>query len=105
MANVSVANRHLMRLSWNKISITSFTIGSRPPWWMPTPRCSSGSMLCTCGSLRSSSLSCSIAFVYTDSTNFFSCTQQRVYACVSAPPPPLTHAHTVAATPRAPPGT
>mmetsp|Transcript_17285 Transcript_17285/g.53134 ORF Transcript_17285/g.53134 Transcript_17285/m.53134 type:complete len:235 (+) Transcript_17285:579-1283(+) len=61
IANVSVANRSFSRPSWNKISTTSFTMGSRPPWWMPMPLFRSGSSVVTCGSPRSSSLSASSA--------------------------------------------
>mmetsp|Transcript_5482 Transcript_5482/g.12091 ORF Transcript_5482/g.12091 Transcript_5482/m.12091 type:complete len:239 (+) Transcript_5482:1584-2300(+) len=72
MEKVSVAKRHLMRPSWKRISITSFRMGSRPPWWMPTPFFSRGRMVCTAGSALSSSESESMAFTNTLSTSAFS---------------------------------
>ena len=60
-AKVSVAKRIFKRPSWKRISTTSLTIGRRPPWWMPTPRLSSGSSVFTCGRPRSSSLRLSMA--------------------------------------------
>ena len=35
---VSVAKSTLIKPSWNKISITSFKIGSSPEWCTPKPR-------------------------------------------------------------------
>ena len=37
IANVSVANKHLIKFSENSISIVSFRIGNRPPWCIPIP--------------------------------------------------------------------
>lgn len=45
---VSVANSTLMRFSENRISMTSFRIGSRPEWWTPMPRMREGSRLLIC---------------------------------------------------------
>mmetsp|Transcript_109457 Transcript_109457/g.309356 ORF Transcript_109457/g.309356 Transcript_109457/m.309356 type:complete len:241 (+) Transcript_109457:1576-2298(+) len=72
MAKVSVEKRTFSRDSWKRISTTSFSIGSRPPWWMPRPRRSRGSMLWTCGSSRSSSLRVMMALLKTSSMSFFS---------------------------------
>jgi hypothetical protein len=61
MAKVSVAKSSLTRFSWKRSSTTSLSTGSRPEWCTATPRCSSGSSPCTCGSSRSSSHRRSIA--------------------------------------------
>lgn len=37
-----------MRFSWNRISMTSFRMGSSPEWCTPTPRFSIGSSAPTC---------------------------------------------------------
>lgn len=38
----------IVRLTWKRISITSFKMGNNPPWWIPTPRLSKGRMASTC---------------------------------------------------------
>ena len=72
MAKVSVAKSALIRPSWNRSSVVSFRIGSRPPWWMPMPRRSSGRTFSTCGRHRSSSERTRIALSNTSSTSRFS---------------------------------
>lgn len=41
----------LTRPSPNKISMASFRMGRRPPWWIPMPRFSNGSTCSTCTSV------------------------------------------------------
>mmetsp|Transcript_9773 Transcript_9773/g.33724 ORF Transcript_9773/g.33724 Transcript_9773/m.33724 type:complete len:221 (-) Transcript_9773:644-1306(-) len=72
IAKVSVANRILMSCSWNKISISSFRIGSRPPWWIPIPFFSRGSMCSMAPRVLSSSLRHMSACLYTSSICSFS---------------------------------
>lgn len=52
--------------------MTSFRMGSSPPWWMPTPRLSRGRIASICGSFLSSSDSESMAFTNTCSISAFS---------------------------------
>ena len=84
MLNVSVANSTLSRESWNRISMTSFRMGSRPPWWMPMPRLSSGSTASICGSFLSSSDSDATALVNTRSMNPFSSAEVRSRRAMSS---------------------
>lgn len=35
-------------LTWKSISMISFKMGKRPPWWMPTPLLRRGRIVCTC---------------------------------------------------------
>lgn len=65
MEKVSVAKRHLIRPSWKRISMISLRIGSRPPWWIPTPRFRRGRSETTWGRVLSSSERESMALVKT----------------------------------------
>ena len=77
IAKVSVANKHFIKPSENKISTVSFNRGNSPPWCTPIPRFRMFTIDLTCGSSRSSSLKQSVAFSKTSSTSFFSCSSLK----------------------------
>lgn len=55
----------LSRPSENRISMVSFRMGSRPPWWMPMPLLSSGSTCSTWGTQSGASFQNKLpGFVY-----------------------------------------